>query len=63
MNIERTSGLKIPKTHPGYEDIVRNLNRFVEDWNGGGTLTNLVFYEEYPDHILIPRYYELPNRE
>jgi superfamily II DNA or RNA helicase len=57
MNLTRTSGIILPKTHPKYIDVIRDLNRSVETFTG--SIVNIKFYEELDDFILIPRFYPL----
>lgn len=57
MELKRTSGIVLPKSHPKYINVIRDLNRSVETFTG--TMVNLKFYEDIGDSILIPRYYPL----
>lgn len=60
MIITRTSGLILPKTHPSYPQIETHLTRTVYDFNG--EISRLLFYEDFDDHILIPRYYPIEDQ-
>lgn len=59
MNIIRTSGLIVPKTHEDFMAIERDLNRMVYTFNGDHV--NMLFYEDLGDSILIPRFYPMQN--
>ena len=59
MILKRTSGLILPKTHPKFEQIERDLNRIVYGFNGD--VTRMIFYENVGDSIMIPRYYPLDD--
>ncbi len=53
----RTSGINIPYNHELFESIELSLNRNIRGWNE--VLTNMKFYQETEEGILIPRFYPL----
>jgi len=57
MIVRRYNGILVPKNHLKYDDIKKDLNRTVQEWNG--TFTKMKFYEDYEDGILIPRFYPI----
>jgi len=57
--LKRTSGIILPKYHPKFEQIEKNLNRIIYGFNGN--ISRIKFYKDCDDHILIPRYYPIEN--
>ena len=55
----RTSGLILPKNHPEYASIERDLRRSILDFNGNSK--SFQFYEDLGDSILIPRFYKVSS--
>lgn len=55
--LRRTSGILLPKSHSEYDEIIRDLNREIETFDG--SLVNIAFYEDMGNEILIPRFYPL----
>jgi len=52
---ERKSGIIVPKDHPDYDIIEKDLNRIIYGFNG--SVSKVLFYEDLGDSILIPRRY------
>lgn len=59
MDLIRKSGIELPKSHPNFSQIQRDLNRQVTDFVNN--TVNLVFFEDQVDRIIIPRFYPLPT--
>jgi len=59
MKLKRTSGIIIPKVHPEYEYIEKDLNRVIYTFTGD--TERMIFYKDLGDSILIPRNYPLKD--
>jgi len=59
MNIILDSGLRIKKDHPDYHNAIADLTRQVYQING--EFKEIKLYEDYGDHILVPRYFPVSN--
>lgn len=59
MRLKRVGGILLPKDHPQFDIIERDLNRVSLGFNG--ELVKMVFYEDVGDDILIPRFYPVDD--
>jgi len=60
MRLKRSGGIELPKSHPNFEVIERDLNRIVYGYNG--EVDKMRFYEDMGDYILIPRFYPVTDK-
>ena len=57
MVLYKKNGIMLPKSHPQYNEIVVDLDRIMYGWNND--VNKIKFYQEYDNHVLIPRFYPL----
>jgi superfamily II DNA or RNA helicase len=60
MSVTLNSGLLIPKDHPEYEVIKKDLTRNILGWNGDNE--TFKFFVELKNKILIPRFYPVNDK-
>jgi len=59
MRLKRVGGILLPKTHPHFDIIKKDLTRTTVGYNGD--IGRMTFYEDVGDNILIPRFYPVDD--